>query len=186
MGMIKPSSGVIRFLGTDVTGLPPNKKVAAGLTLVPEGRMLFTGLTVEENLRMGAHICKDETKRAENLHWVFDIFPVLKERKKQIAGTLSGGEQQMLAISRGLMSNPRLMLLDEPSSGLSPILTTMVFEIIDRIHREGITILLVEQKVRALEISDRAYVLTTGRVVQSGTGEEILQNDQIRKHYLAL
>lgn len=187
IGLLKPSSGAIKFLDKDITKLPSHQRVEVGIALVPEGRMLFTGLTVEENLRMGSYICRDNRKRIETLNWVYKIFPILKERKKQLAGTLSGGEQQMLAISRGLMSRPKLLMLDEPSSGLAPLLVSMVFEIIERINKEGITVLLVEQNVRkSLDICDQAYVLVTGRIAKRGMGKDLLQDDQIRKYYLAL
>ncbi len=182
-GLVRPSEGSISFLGESIEKAPARKIVANGLSQVPEGRHVFSGLTVMENLEMGAFTQK-EVSRAE-LEKVFELFPRLKERRKQIAGTLSGGEQQMLAISRALMSKPKLMMLDEPSMGLAPILVDQVFDIIKELHSAGTTILLVEQNARkALQIADRAYVLETGSITLSGTGAELAKSDEVRKAYL--
>jgi len=186
-GILKPISGSIEFLNERVDRLPPNIIVEKGITLVPEGRRLFPRLTVLENLRMGSYIDRAKEKRDETLRWIFDLLPRLEERKNQLAGTLSGGERQMLAIARGLMSRPKLLMMDEPSLGLAPKIVLNVFEVIKRLKNEGITILLVEQNVRhALELSDRAYVLENGRVVLEGTGKELLGNEQVKKAYLGM
>lgn len=186
-GLIKPETGKIIFDGEDVTNLPPHKRVEKGISLIPEGRLLFTRLTVEENLLLGATTEKARIEREKTLKWVCQLFPILEERKKQIAGTLSGGEQQMLAIARGLMSKPKLLILDEPSWGLAPKIVVQLFDLIKEINNKGITILLVEQNVwRTLEISDKAYVIETGRIVLSGSGKELLENEYVRKTYLGL
>ena len=169
----------------EITKLPPHKIVSLKLSQVPEGRQVFLGLTVDENLDMGAFLQKDKNHIKELKEEMFSLFPRLLERKKQIAGTLSGGEQQMLAIARALMSEPELLLLDEPSMGLSPLFVQEVFTIIKRLNEKGQTILLVEQNAKAaLTISNRAYVLETGNIVLSGTGEELLHNDAVKKAYL--
>ena len=181
--LIKKQSGSVVFMGEDITNLSADKIVRKGLIHVPEGRRIFANLSVKENLEMGAFTQK-EVSRAE-LEKVFELFPRLKERRKQIAGTLSGGEQQMLAMSRALMSKPKLMMLDEPSMGLAPILVDLIFSIIKELHAAGTTILLVEQNAsKALEIADRAYVLETGTITLSGTGKELSQSDEVRKAYL--
>jgi len=186
-GLLRPRSGSIEFLGKRIDKLPPHKIVELGIAHVPEGRRLFPRMTVLENLEMGAYTKRAREKLEDTLEWVFSIFPRLKERKKQIAGTMSGGERQMLAIARGLMSKPKLLMLDEPSLGLAPKLVVKTFEVIERINEEGVTILLVEQNVRhALELADRGYVLETGRITLSGTGEDLLKNDYVKKAYLGM
>ena len=182
-GLKKPQSGTIRFLGKDITKTTPQSRVAMGISQSPEGRRVFPGLTVLENLEMGAYLRKDDF--SADMEKVFTYFPRLKERKKQTAGTLSGGEQQMLAMGRALMSRPKLMLLDEPSMGLSPLLVSEIFEIIRRLNESGTTILLVEQNAAlALKICHRAAVMETGRIVLSGTGEELSRSPEVQKAYL--
>ena len=184
-GTLKPNQGEIIFQGEDITKLSPRDRVNKGFILCPEGRQIFPKFTVEENLLMGAYTVKDKNLIAENYAKVFELFPQIKDRQKQLAGTLSGGEQQMLAISRSLMSNPHILMLDEPSLGLSPILVEQIFNLIQEINRQGTTILLVEQNaMAALEISDRAYVLETGEISLSGTGKELLENEMVIKSYL--
>jgi len=182
-GLMHPRSGSIRFCGQDIAHREAHKLLPMGLAHVPEGRRIFLQMTVQENLEMGAYIKKEVSQK--DLDMVFDYFPRLKERRRQIAGTLSGGEQQMLAMSRALMSKPKLMMLDEPSMGLAPILVDQIFSIIKDLHAAGTTILLVEQNAsKALEIADRAYVLETGNITLSGTGAELAQSDEVRKAYL--
>lgn len=182
-GMMHPRNGSITFLGENITRMESYKLPAKGMAHVPEGRRIFLQMTVMENLEMGAYIHKKVSQDA--LARVFDQFPRLKERRSQIAGTLSGGEQQMLAMGRALMCHPKLMMLDEPSMGLAPILVEQIFEIIKRLHESGTTILLVEQNAEmALQIADRAYVLESGRISLSGTGSELAQSDEIKKAYL--
>ena len=182
-GLMHPRSGHISFDGQDITHADAYKLVRHGLAHVPEGRRIFLQMSVQENLEMGAYINKEVSQK--DLDMVFNYFPRLKERRKQIAGTLSGGEQQMLAMSRALMSHPKLMMLDEPSMGLAPILVDQIFEIIKELHRNGTTILLVEQNARkALQIADRAYVLETGNITLSGTGAELASSDAVKKAYL--
>ena len=182
-GLMHPRSGKIEFMGQDITHTDAYKLLRTGLAHVPEGRRIFQQMTVQDNLEMGAFIHKEVNK--DDLERVFNYFPRLKERRKQIAGTLSGGEQQMLAMSRALMSRPKLMMLDEPSMGLAPILVDQIFDIIKQLHKDGTTILLVEQNAsKALQIADRAYVLETGKVTLSGTGIELAQSDDVRKAYL--
>ena len=182
-GLMHPRSGSISFCGEDIGRTDAYKLLRTGLAHVPEGRRIFQQMTVQDNLEMGAFIHKEVNK--DDLERVFNYFPRLKERRKQIAGTLSGGEQQMLAMSRALMSRPKLMMLDEPSMGLAPILIDQIFEIIKQLHKDGTTILLVEQNAsKALQIADRAYVLETGKVTLSGTGMELAQSDDVRKAYL--
>ena len=165
--------------------MPEHKIVKQGISHVPEGRRMFSNLTVLENLKMGAYTRKDKQEINNSLEMVYERFPRLKERTRQLAGTLSGGEQQMLAMGRALMANPRILLLDEPSMGLSPLLVQEIFDIIQDIHKEGMTILLVEQNAQmALSVADRAYVLETGRVVMDGTGAELLTNERVRSAYL--
>ena len=184
-GLLRSTTGSIRFLGKPLSGLPAHKTVSEGLALVPEGRRIFLQLTVQENLEMGAFTRKNAEEREQSLERVFEYFPRLKERRKQIGGTLSGGEQQMLAMGRALMSSPRLMMLDEPSMGLAPILVEQIFEIIRTLHKAGTTILLVEQNAsKALAVADRAYVMETGRITLSGTGKELSQSDEVKKAYL--
>ena len=182
-GLMHPRSGSISFCGNDIAHTDAYKLLRTGLAHVPEGRRIFQQMTVQDNLEMGAFIHKEVNK--DDLDRVFNYFPRLKERRKQIAGTLSGGEQQMLAMSRALMSRPKLMMLDEPSMGLAPILIDQIFEIIKQLHKDGTTILLVEQNAsKALEIADRAYVLETGKVILSGTGQELASSDEVKKAYL--
>ena len=182
-GLMHPRSGHISFDGQDITHSDAYKLVRHGLAHVPEGRRIFLQMSVQENLDMGAFTQKSVSK--QDLEMVFDLFPRLKERRYQIAGTLSGGEQQMLAMSRALMSHPKLMMLDEPSMGLAPILVDQIFSIIKELHKAGTTILLVEQNAsKALEIADRAYVLETGKMTLSGTGAELARSDDVRKAYL--
>jgi len=182
-GLMHPRSGRITFMDEDITHTDAHKLVRHGLAHVPEGRRIFLQMSVQDNLEMGAFTQKHVS--AEDLEMVFNYFPRLKERRKQIAGTLSGGEQQMLAMSRALMSHPKLMMLDEPSMGLAPILVDQIFDIIKELHAAGTTILLVEQNARkALQVADRAYVLETGSVTLSGTGAELASSDAVKKAYL--
>jgi len=182
-GLLHPKTGSIEFNGEDITKVEPHRIVKKGLAHVPEGRRIFLRMTVMENLEMGAFTQK--SVREEDLERIFERFPRLKERRKQIAGTLSGGEQQMLAIGRALMSHPKLLMLDEPSMGLAPILVEQIFEIIKELNDSGTTILLVEQNAgMALESADRAYVLETGNITLSGTGAELMCSEEVRKAYL--
>lgn len=184
-GLVKPKSGSISFLGQDLLKQPARKIVAAGLSQVPEGRHIFAGLTVMENLEMGAFLSRDREQNQKNLRLIFDRFPRLEERKHQDAATLSGGEQQMLAMGRALMSQPKLLLLDEPSMGLAPLFIKEIFDIIQAIQRQGTTVLLIEQNAnKALAIANRAYVLETGQLVLSGTGQELLTSEAVKKAYL--
>ena len=184
-GVLKPKAGEIIFEGEDITKLSPRDRVKKGIILCPEGRQIFPKFTVEENLLMGAYTVFDKELNKRNYEKVFELFPQIKDRQKQIAGTLSGGEQQMLAIGRALMSDPKILMLDEPSLGLSPILVEQIFNLITTINKQGTTILLVEQNaMAALEISNRAYALETGEITIEGTGEELLHNDLIIKSYL--
>ena len=183
-GLMKPRSGHITFDGKDLTGMPCNKIVFLGMALCPEGRRIFQQMTVKENLEMGGY-SRPANEIDASIEDVFQRFPRLKEREKQIAGTLSGGEQQMLAIGRALMSKPKLLMLDEPSMGLAPILVEQIFDIVKELHRAGVTILLVEQNAQmALSVADRAYVLETGRITMEGPASELLNNDDVRKAYL--
>ena len=182
-GLLRPRSGSIQFCGEDITKVPAHKLVERGLAHCPEGRRVFLQMTVQENLDMGAYIRRDDF--SASLDEVYELFPRLKERRKQVAGTLSGGEQQMLAMGRALMSKPKLLMLDEPSMGLAPILVEQIFDIIKNLHAIGTTILLVEQNAQAaLSIADRAYVLETGKITLSGTGAELAKSDEVRKAYL--
>ena len=184
-GLLTAASGSIILDGKDLQKVAPNKIISMGLAHVPEGRHVFARMTVEENLRMGAYIIKDQKKISENLENVYSHFPRLKERSRQLAGTLSGGEQQMLATGRALMTNPKIVLMDEPSMGLSPLLVKEIFSIIQELHESGITILLVEQNAKmALAVSDRAYVLETGCISMSGKASELAEDDRVRKAYL--
>ena len=183
-GLLKPKSGSVTFDGKVISGLPANSILPLGMALCPEGRRIFQHMTVRENLEMGGY-SRPRKESDDSIDQMFQRFPRLKERRKQIAGTLSGGEQQMLAISRALMSKPKLMMLDEPAMGLAPILVDQVFDIIKELHSAGTTILLVEQNARkALQIADRAYVLETGSITLSGTGAELAKSDEVRKAYL--
>ncbi|VUW98658.1 ABC transporter ATP-binding protein [Streptococcus vestibularis] len=184
-GLVRPTEGTISYLGNDIHKTPARKIVAEGLAQVPEGRHVFAGLTVMENLEMGAFLHKNKEENTTLLKKVFQRFPRLEERKNQDAATLSGGEQQMLAMGRALMSRPKLLLLDEPSMGLAPIFIQEIFDIIEDIKAQGTTVLLIEQNAnKALSIADRGYVLETGKVVLSGTGKELLASDEVRKAYL--
>ena len=186
-GLLSSRSGSILFLGERIDRLPPNKIVERGLIQIPEGRKLFQPLTVQENLHLGAFHKSAKLKRAETLERVFAIFPALKERVHQLAGTLSGGEQQMLAIGRGLMSLPKLLMLDEPSLGLAPLMVKEIFQVVTGINRQGTTILLVEQNIKqSLALAGRGYVLENGRIVLSGNSEELLHNEHTRKAYLGM
>ena len=183
-GLMRSRGGVIEFMDKSIAATPAHKIVELGLAHVPEGRRIFTSMTVEENLDMGAFIKKNANVEQDKER-VFEQFPRLKERRKQIAGTLSGGEQQMLAMGRALMSDPKLLMLDEPSMGLAPILVEQVFDIITELHKAGTTILLVEQNAEmALSIADRAYVMETGRITLSGTGKELAESEEVQKAYL--
>ncbi len=185
-GLLTPKSGEISLNGLNITNIEAHKLVNLGMAHVPEGRRIFTNLTVLENLEMGAFIRNDKDKIKKDLNNVFDMFPRLAERKKQLAGTMSGGEQQMLAIARALMSRPELLLMDEPSMGLAPILVQEIFKTIEKINKEnGVTILLVEQNAHmALSIANRAYVLETGKIIMSGNASELANNEEIKKAYL--
>ena len=185
MGLIHPSHGEIYYDGQKINGIPSHKIVKLGMTQVPEGRRIFSELTVYENLLMGAYTRTDKDGIEKDFKDIYTLFPRLEERKNQIAGTLSGGEQQMLAMGRAIMSKPKLLMLDEPSMGLSPLLVDEVFEIIKDFHKNGTTILLVEQNAgKSLAISDRAYVLENGKIALSGTGKELMESEDIKKAYL--
>ena len=182
-GLEKPKSGSIKFRGDELVGLDSSQIVSKGVILVPEGRRVFPNLTVLENLKIGAYLRKDDY--SEDLAWVYELFPRLKEREWQLSGTLSGGEQQMLAVGRALMAKPKVLMMDEPSLGLAPLVVKSIFEIIKEINKAGVSVLLIEQNANmALKISDFAYVLETGNVTVSGTGNELLNNDAVRKAYL--
>ena len=182
-GLEKPASGRIFFHGEEITGLSPDRIVAKGITLVPEGRRVFPDLTVLENLKVGAYLRKDNLEK--DIEWVYELFPRLKERLWQAAGTLSGGEQQMLAVGRALMSRPKLMMMDEPSLGLAPIIVKDIFKIIKRLHSEGMTILLVEQNAhQALNVANYGYVLETGSISLEGAGHDLLNDHRVKEAYL--
>ena len=184
-GLLKPASGSITLDGTELTKIAPHKIVGLGLAQVPEGRRVFAEQTVQENLSLGAYSRKDKENIVSDLEYVFSLFPRLKERSSQTAGTLSGGEQQMLAMGRALMARPKILLLDEPSMGLSPLLVSEIFHIIEEINKKGTTVLLVEQNAkRALAIANRAYVLETGYITLSGTGKELARDERVQKAYL--
>lgn len=184
-GLLKPASGHVRFLGNLIEKEPPHRIVEMGISQVPETGKIFTGMSVLENLELGAFVPKARKEKDQSLDWVYEIFPRLAERKSQQAGTLSGGERQMLAIGRALMSRPKLLMLDEPSFGLAPILVQSMFEMITRINQQGVTILLVEQNVQlALEVAHRAYLLENGRIVAEGNGKDLLSFESVRSSYL--
>ncbi|HID86377.1 MAG TPA: ABC transporter ATP-binding protein [Anaerolineae bacterium] len=186
-GLLHPDGGSIAFLGQRIDRASPHHIVELGIAHIPEGRRLFPFMTVLENLEMGAYTRRARAKRRESLGWVFQLFPILEERRDQLAGTLSGGEQQMLAIGRGLMSRPQLLMLDEPSLGLAPRLVLDVFNTVKQINEEGVTVVLVEQNVHhALELADRAYVLENGRITLQGTGRDLLENDYVKEAYLGM
>ena len=185
MGVLRPKKGKIIYNGLNITDLTPDRRVRMGITLVPEGRQIFSSLTVKENLMLGAYHRKNKKAVKEDLEWIYNLFPILKERESQIAGTLSGGEQQMLALGRGLMSHPKLLLLDEPSLGLAPIVIRELYKAIRQINEHGVTILLVEQNVNiAMKIANYMYVMETGRIKAEGTPEEVMKSEDIKKAYL--
>ena len=184
-GLVKTASGAINFMGRDIIPFNAQQVVAEGIALVPEGRRVFSNLTVLENLKIGAYLRKDKAAIEEDVKWVYSLFPRLEERSWQLAGTLSGGEQQMLAVGRALMSRPKLLLLDEPSLGLAPIIVRGIFDIIKEINRQGVTVLLIEQNANmALKTADYAYVLETGKITIAGPGKELLANEDVKKAYL--
>ncbi|MEM2294573.1 MAG: ABC transporter ATP-binding protein [Candidatus Bathyarchaeia archaeon] len=186
-GLLHPKSGSVYFLNEKISGLPPNVVAEKGISLVPEGRRLFPFLTVEENLEVGAYNREVRKKVKDSLEWVYNLFPRLKERKKQLAYTLSGGEQQMLAVGRALMSRPKLLLLDEPSLGLAPIICNVIFNTLKELNSQGMTILLVEQNIHiALKLANRGYVMENGRIVLTGDGNELLMNEDLKKYYLGI
>jgi branched-chain amino acid transport system ATP-binding protein len=183
LGLVRPRNGTVAFDGEDITERPTSYRIARGMAIVPENRRVFAPMTVQENLEMGAYLRKDGT--GEAFERVYELFPRLRERRKQLAGTLSGGEQQMLAMGRALMSHPKLLLMDEPSMGLAPILVERSFEIIKQVHEAGVAVLVVEQNANvSLAIADRGYVLQTGRIVLADTAQALLRNDYLRKAYL--
>lgn len=182
-GLVKPKSGSIEFMGENICGKDPTAIVTKGITLVPEGRRIFPDLTVLENLKIGAYLRKDDL--TEDLNWVYELFPRLKERSWQAGGTLSGGEQQMLAVGRALMSRPKVIMMDEPSLGLAPIIVKGIFDIIKEINKQGVTVLLIEQNANmALKTANVGYVMETGRITMTGTGDELLANEDVKAAYL--
>ena len=184
-GLMKPKTGKILYEGNDIAGVPAHKIVGMGLCQVPEGRHVFANMTVLENLELGAYLRKDKDGIAKDIRWIYDLFPRLEERSWQMAGTLSGGEQQMLAVGRALMSRPKVLMMDEPSLGLAPLIIKDIFKIIQEINRQGMTILLIEQNANmALKVADIAYVLETGRITMTGSGSELLENPEIKAAYL--
>lgn len=186
-GLLSPANGSISFLDQRLDQIPAHKIIEYGLAQVPEGRRLFPEMTVRENLIMGSLISEAKSKRNKTMEWVFGLFPRLREREKQMAGTLSGGEQQMLTVGRGLMALPKLIMFDEPSFGLAPIIVADIFKIIQRINKEGVTVLIVEQNIKhTLEICDRGYVLENGRIILRGTGQELLDNEHVKEAYLGI
>lgn len=185
MGLVKPKGGTVTYEGKDITGLNSQKIVEAGITMVPEGRRVFPNLTVLENLKIGAYLRKNKAAIARDLEKIYELFPRLKERNWQMAGTLSGGEQQMLAVGRALMCRPKVLMMDEPSLGLAPLIIKDIFNIIKEINRQDMTVLLIEQNANmALKVADRAYVLETGNITMQGTGRELLENPDIKAAYL--
>ena len=185
MGLVKPDNGAITYNGQDIYGLNSQKIVSTGITLVPEGRRVFPNLTVLENLKIGAYMRNDKEGIVADIRWIYDLFPRLEERSWQLAGTLSGGEQQMLALGRALMCRPKVLMMDEPSLGLAPLVIKDIFKIIQEINRQRMTVLLIEQNANmALKIADIAYVLETGRITMNGTGKEVLENPDIKAAYL--
>jgi branched-chain amino acid transport system ATP-binding protein len=187
MGILSPSNGTIRFKGNNIEKLPPYEIVKKGLVMIPEGREVFPRMTVEENILLGAYTIKDKNTVKDSKEKVYQIFPVLKKKEKALAQTLSGGEQQMLVICRSLMSNPQLLILDEPSLGLAPIIVEKVLDTVTKINEDGVTVLLIEQNIRSsLEIADRAYVLEEGKIIIEGEGRELLNNNHIKEVYLGL
>ncbi len=186
-GVVRPKGGTVRFEGDEIRGWPANKIVAKGLIQIPEERMLFPEMTVLENLQMGAYLGRARQNQKASLEWVYGLFPVLKSRKSQMAGTLSGGEQQMVAVGRGLMGRPKLLMLDEPSLGLAPMLVLEVFRVIQEINQQGVDILLVEQNAhQSLKISQRAYLLENGTIAMEGAASELLETDYVRESYLGI
>ena len=184
-GLVKADSGSITYDGQELLGMPINKILEKGIAMVPEGRRVFTNLSVVENLRIGAYLRSDKAQIEKDLEWVYELFPRLKERSWQMAGTLSGGEQQMLAVARALMSRPKVIMMDEPSLGLAPLVVKGIFDIIRTINDQGVTVLLIEQNANmALKTADFAYVLETGRITLTGTGRELLVNEDVKKAYL--
>jgi branched-chain amino acid transport system ATP-binding protein len=184
-GLLKPKSGSIEYLGNSISGKAPQSIVKVGISHVPEGRRVFANMSVEENLELGAYLRKDAAGIRKDIQSVYELFPRLQERRKQLSGTLSGGEQQMLAMGRAIMAKPKLLLLDEPSMGLAPLMVKTIFQIIEKINEDGTTVLLVEQNANmALSIADRAYVIETGRVEISGTAAELQASEEIKKAYL--
>jgi branched-chain amino acid transport system ATP-binding protein len=187
MGMLHPTSGSITFEGKRIDGVPTRMIISRGISMVPEGRRVFPYMTVRENLELGAYIQKQKARVEKTMEWVFGLFPILRERQNQLAGTFSGGEQQMLVVGRALMSRPQFLMVDEPSLGLAPTVVETVFDVIRRLHREGTTILLVEQNVRkSLEIGQRGYVLETGRIVLSGESATLFANKKVKTAYLGI
>ena len=184
-GLVRAESGSVTYNGKEITGMPINKILEQGIAMVPEGRRVFTNLSVLENLKIGAYLRKDKSGIQQDIEWVYSLFPRLQERSWQMAGTLSGGEQQMLAVGRALMSRPKLMMMDEPSLGLAPLVVKGIFEIIREINRQGVTVLLIEQNANmALKTADLAYVLETGEITLHGTGAELLSNEAVKRAYL--
>ena len=182
-GLVKPAAGRIHLQGEDITGMTPDHIVSKGITLVPEGRRVFPDMTVLENLKIGAYLRNDDLE--DDIKWVYDLFPRLKERSWQAAGTLSGGEQQMLAVGRALMSRPKIIMMDEPSLGLAPIVVRGIFDIIKEINKQGVTVLLIEQNANmALQTADLGYVLETGKITLTGPGRELMKNEAVKKAYL--
>ena len=187
MGLLRPRKGSINFLGQEITKLKPHRIVELGIGVVPEGRRIFPYMSVYDNLVVAAYMARAREKVKDTLEWVFNLFPILKERKNQMASTLSGGEQQMLTIARSLITRPKLLMFDEPSLGLAPVIVSNLINVIKKLNAEGITILLVEQNVRdALEIADRAYVLETGKIILEGTNKELLENEHVKEAFLGI